>query len=177
MGAFEPPLILRGCPCSSLLIVFSGLLSKMDLRSFKLHFIEHTSDVLVRGRREQHARNQSSAGTRAAQQKFLSSRFHKWLKTRMGELAPMVEDANAGELLNSMGMGNLAYEGDPYPADDDPDAMASADAQMGANMDGAAADAAESGAEALMAAADADDAEAEADADVDAMEADEQDLD
>lgn len=147
----------------------------MDLRSFKLHFIEHTSDVLVRGRREQHARNQAGAATRAAQQKRLLGRFHSWLKTRMAELAPMVEDANAGALLNSMGMMG-AY--DPYPGDEDADAAANADAQMdaaGANMDGAAADAAESGAEALMAAADADDAEAEADADADAMEADEQD--
>src|SRR5688572_21127887 len=35
----------------------SSLASKLDLRSFKLHFIEHTTDVLVRSSRAPSPRN------------------------------------------------------------------------------------------------------------------------
>jgi uncharacterized membrane protein YgcG len=109
ISVFVSIVFVSFCSC----LVFSGLVSKLDLRSFKLTFLEHTSDVLIRSRKEQTARNNAARPAQDVRTKRLQARFNAWLKRRTAELAPLPdEDSSAGALLNS-----LVFDG--YPGDED----------------------------------------------------------
>jgi len=155
-----------------------GLSSKLDLRSFKLHFLEHTSDVLLRSRKEQTARNNSARASQEARSKRMLGRFHSWLKRRQSDLAPIPDDSSAGALLNSLGFdgGDGGYGGDEEGVGE----------SGGIGADGADGDGGAAGdsnvAEALMAAgleaaADLEEQEADAmDEGQDQQEADDEDM-
>jgi hypothetical protein len=115
----------------------------LDLRSFKLHFIDGT-DVFIRSRKAAH-KNHIGAAAAAAEKRAERrlARFRRWVDKKRSELAPMPEDANASALLGSM----MSYEGE---AGEDDGADVGEGGEGDAAQDGEAED---SGvAEALMAA-------------------------
>ena len=89
----------------------SQLASKPDLRSFKLHFVQFTSDVLIRsaGHSLIDALNKtpsSSSPSSEIRRKDVVqrrlTRFHAWLAKRLTDLAPLAAAQNAAGALGSM---------------------------------------------------------------------------
>lgn len=108
---------------------FSTLLSKLDLRSFKLHFLEHTTDVFVRRTRDRRLQrnNAEAIAARKQRQKKQVARFTRWLANRFSELPAVNDSAQLDDLINQTLLGQQSYEDEEEAAAEDAEEQAQLD--------------------------------------------------